>query len=500
MIEKPPLAEPTAEAIPAPPTDEQAQLEALVRRRRRLSVGVGEDNQGLFRAGLGAVAVIIFYLVYTANLEEVIHLYLGVAIIILAAVPGLIWSRGSDNGFPVFEVFMLTCANTYALPLLTGHEKLVLYDSSVITNAALSIVAFQVVAISTYFLVKARPKNTPFWSEEMISEEHSRFLAYGMTLTTAYTIVAGFFNVIPAGIEGPARAVFFGIGIACTFITCRKWGLGTLKANDKSFFVFNLIVQVIMLTASLFLVGGISILVLGLLGYVAGSRRLPYAVILVLLPIIGLLHNGKSEMRSKHWNTVGERTQLTDLPAFFTEWIGYGWPSEEKKQVDSTTAKLLERTSLFHIMCLVVSVTPEKQPYLFGKSYGPIPGQFIPRFFWPDKPQAHVSTSMLGIYYGLQSAEDTKKTTIGFGMITEAYANFGLPGIMVLGFLIGMIFKKLGRWALNSPTLSYGGILLVMLMAWSFQVELTMAIWLSSLFQACVAMLGIPLAIRSVFG
>ena len=492
----------TDQGIP-PPTEspektEEAPVEVSV-RRRRLSVSVGDDNRGLFRAGLATLVVAVIYFVYSAKVENIFHLYLGLAIIILAAVPGLLWAQGSDNGFPVFEVFMLTCANTYAIPLLTGHEKLVLYDDGVLTQAALAIISFQVVAMLAFYLIKALPKTTHFWTEEMISEEKSRFLAYGMSVTTVYTFVSLFFRVIPAGIEGPARAVFFGIGIACTFITCRKWGQGTLQKNDRAFFTFNLILQVIMLTSSLFLVGGISILVLGLLGYVAGSRRLPYLALIIFVPIFALLHNGKSQMRAKHWDIGSTRIGIQDLPGFFTEWITYGLETEGKKEAD-TTAKLLERTSLFHIMCLVISQTPEKQPYLFGASYGPIPSQLIPRFFWPDKPTAHISTSMLAVYYGLQSAEDTKKTTIGFGMLTEAYANFGVGGIMGLGFFLGFLFKKLSRWALNSPTLSYGGILLVMLMAWSFQVELTMAIWISSFLQACIAMLGIPLLLRSFIG
>ena len=502
MIENPDTAEtphpptPPAAIAPAPPSE--APLSEEVVRRRRLSVNL-DDNRGLFRIGLAGLVAIVIYFVNTAKVEDILHLYLGETIIILAAVPALLWSRREDNGFPVFEVFMLTCANTYAMPLLNGHQALASYDKSIITQAALAIVVFQAVAVITYLTVKASPKFTPFWAKEMISEEHSRFLAYGMTVTTAYTIASNFFDLIPKDFEGPARAVFFGIGIACTFITCRKWGQGTLKAPDKVFFTINLIVQVIMLTVSLFLVGGISIIVLGVLGYVAGSRRLPYLVLIPLIPVVGLLHNGKSEMRARHWEGAGKRVELVDIPAFYAEWVSYGMP-DEKKQESKSTAKLLERTSLFHIMCLVVDQTPAKQPYLFGETYSYIPGQFVPRWFWANKPSGHVSTYRLCVYYGLQTEEETQKTTIGFGMLTEAYANFGFLGMAGLGFVMALTFRKLTGWASQSPTLSYGGLMMVLLMASSFQVELTMSIWLASLFQACVAVLGIPLLLRSFLG
>jgi hypothetical protein len=44
------------------------------------------------------------------------------------------------------------------------------------------------------------------------------------------------------------------------------------------------------------------------------------------------------------------------------------------------------------------------------------------------------------------------------------------------------------------------GLFLILLTAWSFQVELVMASWLTSLFQATVVVVGIPFAIRAATG
>ena len=497
MIEENKLAPPPGDpvgsaAVPPAPAE---PVDKVVVRRRRLVVEL-ETNLNLFYTGLIGLALATSYYAYTAKIEEAIHLYLGEMILIVAAIPCLLWARRKDSAFPVFEVFMLTCANTYAIPLLTGHQGLALYDDTVITRAAVTVLVFQAAAIITFIKVNARPKTTRFWAEEMISEKNSRFLAYGMVLTTAYTIAAAFFDLFPHELDGPLRAIFFGIGIACTFITCRKWGQDTLKRPDKIFFAINMAVQVIVLTSSLFLVNSISVVVLAILGFVSGSRRLPWVVLIPMVPILGLLHNGKSEMRMQYWEEGKRKITLSELPQFYSEWVGYGWPTEEKKE-SNATAKLLERTSLFHMMCLVVSITPDKQDYLYGETYTHIPGQLIPRFFWPNKPLAHISTYRLCVYYGLQSEEETKKTTIGFGMLTEAYANFGIPGMIALGMFIGYGLKKVSGWGAESPTLSYGGLLLVLLMAWSFQVELTMSIWISSMFQAIVAVLGVPMGLRS---
>jgi hypothetical protein len=149
------------------------------------------------------------------------------------------------------------------------------------------------------------------------------------------------------------------------------------------------------------------------------------------------------------------------------------------------------------MMCLVISLSPEKLPYLEGDTYRDIPGQFVPRFFWPDKPLGHVSTYRLSIYYGLQREEDTIKTTIGFGILPEAYANFGFFGLVLVGALVGFCQKLIRSWSAQSPILSYPGILTVLLMSWSFSTEHTMSIWLSSLYQACVAVLGLIVIVRS---
>ncbi|HEY9156294.1 MAG TPA: hypothetical protein VIM69_14270, partial [Opitutaceae bacterium] len=94
----------------------------------------------------------------------------------------------------------------------------------------------------------------------------------------------------------------------------------------------------------------------------------------------------------------------------------------------------------------------------------------------------------------------TQTTTIGFGMLTEAYANFGWFGVVGIGTALAFFIKKIQCLARESPLFSYGGLVVVIMLAWSFQVEFTLSIWLASLYQACVAVLIIPLALRKIFG
>lgn len=450
--------------------------------------------------GTMALALAIAYFVFAAKTTNVVHTYLGLLILSGSALPSLLWAKRGNYSFPVFEVFMLTGINTYAIPLLTGHSQLVHYSDNTITTAGSAIFLFQVVAIFVYLTTTGLSKRSPVWTQEVVTRQITDYLAYGMAITTIYTIVSAFTNWIPHDLNSVLRAACFGLGIISTFIQARMWGEGTLPHSRQGVFVFQLFLQLFFSWAALFLIGGLSILVLALLGYVSGGKKIPFFAIAIVLPIVAILHNGKSMMRDKYWEGKAPRPTITELPSFYHEWVGYGLQSAEDQTTRREAPKVLDRTSLFHMFCLVVSLTPDPLPYLAGETYAFVPGQFIPSFFWKDKPPAHIATNTLSVYYGLQVMEATVKTTIAFGLLTEAYANFGLFGMGLIGACFAFCFKKIGCWAAHSPMLSYPGLVLIVLMAWSFQAELTFAAWSGSLYQACVVVLGIPFLIRSFLG
>jgi hypothetical protein len=394
---------------------------------------------------------------------------------------------------------MLTGLNTYALPLLNGHESLVLYSNGDIATAALAVILFQIAAIATHEATTGLPLSGSFWRSELITQNAGRWLLHGVTLNCAYTCLTSFTTVVPGALEGPLRAVFFGIGLVCTFVTARRLGAGELTTNERLYFFSVLLVQCLASIATLFLVGAVSTLVLTVIGFVSSSRRVPFLAAFAILLLLAVLHNGKAAMRDIYWEHE-DRSMPTpmQLPGFFIEWMRKGLtPSTDQKET-KMTAKLVDRTSLLQMMCLVASVSPSQQPFLYGETYKDIPAQFIPRFFWADKPTGHVSTSKLSVYYGLQSEEDTEKTTIGFGLLAEGYANFGFIGVVGIGIFFGFFIKKAQCWAAESPMLSGGGLLIVILLAWSFQTEFTLSMWLASFYQAGMALLVLPFALRTL--
>jgi hypothetical protein len=318
----------------------------------------------------------------------------------------------------------------------------------------------------------------------------------GLVLSTLYTLVVPYLYAPPSGVEGILRAVFFGIGTSCTFVISMAWGLGRLRPGEKALIVGCLALQFVLLSASLILRAGTSIVLLGFVGYFFGSRRIPYIALAVALPILAVLNIGKYDLRKTYWTPeLQYQPSLGELPAFYGEWFQAGL--KPRAQSETKAGKLLlERNSLLQILCLVIDRTPDFQPYLSGQTYEQIPGQFVPRLFWPDKPRGHISTYTLSIYYGLQSEEATHETTIAFGFLPEAYANFGIWGALGLGVTFGVCFRKITRWSVRSPVFSYAGLMLILLSAWSFQTELTLSGWLASLFQGSVSIFAFAFVFR----
>lgn len=457
-----------------------------------------ERGRKLFMTGSVLLAVAMCYLAYKADVAAPEHLILGLLMFALSAVPFLVWARSGGSRFPVFETILGLCANAYAMPVLNAHEQLAAYAPGVITKASLAVILYQLSAITIYFTTRGVPGRSPFWRESIISHQVERMTVYGLLASVAYVWVNEFTGWIPGDLVSPLRAVFYGVSILCTFISAQRWGRGEMTSGEKAVLVCCLVPQLIMMCTGLLLIGAVSLIGIALLGYLSGGKRIPWLVIAVTFLLLAVLHTGKSKMRAKYWDNDLPRPTFTQLPAYFSEWFAYGLePTSGDKTVGH---KILERTSLMHILCLIVDYTPNRQDYLYGDTYTHVLPQLIPRILWEGKPRSHVATYQLAIYYGLQDESATTTTTIAFGLLTEAYANFGLFGAVLLGSFWGLLLKKLQIWSSFSPMFSFAGLLMILLTAWAFNAELTMAAWVSSLEQAIVVVLGLPLILRSLFG
>ena len=75
--------------------------------------------------------------------------------------------------------------------------------------------------------------------------------------------------------------------------------------------------------------------------------------------------------------------------------------------------------------------------YQWGATYAAVPAWFIPRGLWADKPFGGGNTWFTSTYvprfYGVNRVE-TSLSAIG-----EAFSNFGIPGVVAVGALLGLV-------------------------------------------------------------
>jgi len=440
------------------------------------------------------------YLAFTAQARDFTHVLLGLGILVFATLPILLWFKNGGGRFPAFESMMLLSVSAYAIPLLREHEHLQFFSAGVITQAAVAVLLYLAAGFLAYQVTPGMPLRGSFWSVSIFTKRIERTVSHGILASTIYAGVSALTDWIPSDIASVLRAIFYGVGTICTFVTTQRWGRGELTAGDRALFGSLLIAQLVFMALSLLLVQPITLLGVAFMGYLSGGRRVPWRAMLLVFAIVAILHNGKYEMRRLYWEEKRPEPGLADLPAFYFEWIGYGLLLDGSAGGRGASRRLIERTSLMHILCLVAEYSPKQQPYLNGRTYANVLPQLIPRFFWPDKPRSHISTYQLSIYYGLQDEDATQSTTIAFGQLAEAYANFGLFGAIALGAFYGFVIRKLQWWSRDSPMFSLAGLMMILVTAWSFNGELTMAAWVSSLYQALIVVLGLPLLLRGLLG
>jgi hypothetical protein len=444
---------------------------------------------------LGA-ACMLLALWWTGGNEHDWSFFLGTIVCVLSLVPALAWTRKMEYNFPVFEVFIVTNLTSYGIPLLSEHDAVRIFREEVRQDSALLVIAFLLSACLAYYGTRAIPRDDSFWIKPVLARPNKQWMLNGLILSTLYTLVVPFLYAPPLGVEGILRAVFFGIGTSCIFIIAVAWGLGRLQRGEKAQVAVCLVLQFFLLSSALELRAGTATVLLGIIGFFFGARRIPYVTLALALVVIAVLNIGKYDLRQKYWTSESEfQPRLTELPTLYVEWFEAGIHPESQRNAKAGRL-LLERNSLLQMLCLVVDQSPDPLPFLSGKTYAQIPGQFVPRIFWPEKPRGHISTYTLGIYYGLQDEDATYTTTIAFGFLPEAYANFGVWGVAGLGVVCGFCFRKITLMSVRSPIFSYGGLAMILLTAWSFQTELPVSAWLSSLFQGAVSVYAFVFVFR----
>lgn len=445
-----------------------------------------------------ALAILLAGVIFTAH-PQYPESAVGAALIIVAAwFPALLWIRRGMAELPIFPVFALTYTWTFGLPLLYEHPIVSHFEAVDQIYAAFCVAGFLTLATAVWNWIKLLPMRSPR-SCLLISEGSADAFFFAILMAALLFTIAinGAWLAVPVGVYSIIRAVMLAVEALSCFVLSYRLGRGELFGTKALVFKGILLILILISLVPLMMINSMAVVALSALGYVAASKKVPWISFAVAIAAFAFLHLGKSEMRDRYWGDADQGpVQPSAYPSFFSNWISASldqFDAETKHEEDETTS-LLERASLMQLL-LYEQTLSSSVPFLYGDTYVIIPELLIPRIVFSDKPTSHEGTYRLNIHYGFQTREDTETTTIGFGLLNEAYANFGLAGMAMLALVIGAFYGLVERWAVVVPLLSLRGLFAIMVASYSFQTEFAAGVYVAALFQSVVALLGLSIFI-----
>ena len=157
----------------------------------------------------------------------------------------------------------------------------------------------------------------------------------------------------------------------------------------------------------------------------------------------------------------------------------------EGGKTQNTIYDSLARFDLIHRFTHVHRITPTYLPYYGGETYEYFLYAWVPRLFWPGKPTASLANNTMDVDYGLKYPGSS--ATIGIGLLPEAYANFGVWGILLVMSIQGMVIAVLDG-TLNGPGSDGGRAIYLSVMVFLFNgIGSSASIWFGALLQNVAA-------------
>ncbi len=439
---------------------------------------------GILSAMIGVL--ILLGLALAGSAEQM----LAYLIVLFAAVlPSVLWIWMGSPGIPILPAVSSAFIVYFGFPILTAIESSLSYTPWEITRAALTVALFLLTATAAWRVVAGRARQKHAFSEDRHQQAQTvRLIFIGLAIGVV------FYGSVLSGLLGDIGS-YFGlvrsVSLTLVVVTCFLIGVaraqGVLRGAQWGLSVAGLVLIILLSWSSLFLVGGMIFALAAGLGYVIVTKRIPWLAVGLIVAVVTVLHAGKAEMRNKYWDSgTTSISSVAELPGLATEWVGEGLAAIAAGEVGQS---VLDRASLLQMLLLVESETPDNVDFLFGETYALLPAILVPRFIEADKPASQVGMDLLNIRYGLLTAEGTATTAIGWGLVAEAYANFGYLGVIGMALLVGVCCGALAIWGANAEIVSLPTLVSISVMMGLLALEVDFIQLASSLLQSFASIL-----------
>ena len=417
-----------------------------------------------------------------------------------AMLPVLLWLRAGALAMPILPIISGLFFVYYAIPLLRSQAAA--FDSDELIQAGIAVAAFLVAAsvASWPFQERSQGRLSLFDQSHVADLQLAPivFIGLGGGVVFHLAVVAGSLDWLGSSI-GLVRSIVLTLSSISCYLLGHSRASGLLVGPAWGFALGGVLLLILLALSNLFLVGGLMYCLAAFLGYVITARRFPWLSLGTAFAVLAILHAGKFEVRNTYWAqdvSEGQEISVGRIPSMMVDWFVAGMDAIWSGGAESD---VLERASLLHMLVLVQRTTPDFIPYLEGETYALLPSMLVPRFLGPEKTISQAGLNLLSIRYGLQTTESIARTTIGWGLVSEAYANFGYWAVVAIGALFGAICGALMRLSVGAPPNSLPMFITIAATLVLLNVEADLSYLLTTLAQTLGAILivaGVPYVLR----
>lgn len=420
----------------------------------------------------------------------------------------LICWHGAGIGLPLLPLLAAQHFAVYAVPMLNRNKAISGYEEALINHAGFQILILLAACSAAWRLGMQLLKPAPPTAHALsvVVTEGSKALnhiglalisiAAGYELLNVLHATDLFLSMLPSGTQSIVVAMIGAAGMSGYFLVAMFIASGDARRSTRNLFWTLLPLHLLLLTSSILLSSVINIVGAVVIGLFWGSGRIPRGFLLVCALSLSFLNIGKFEMRERYWGGSGQvstNVTLSQLPSYYLEWIGCSADiltgrddsSDAQKKTEGQTM-LARMDNMQNLLYVADKIRNEHIPDLGGETYAIIPPLLIPRILWPEKPRTHEGQILLNVHFERQSRADSFGTYVAWGLLPEAYGNFGAVwGAAILGLFLGLAFAWIENATAAKPLLSLEGLVtFAVLIGFAASYEMVASVLVTSLFQS----------------
>jgi hypothetical protein len=437
---------------------------------------------------VGLVAVML----YTAEQDDPGVVATALLLGVVAAYPLYFWLLGWSHGLPIWPVFSLVNGAFSALPMIQDPATLDEYTPGEIMVGGLTLIGFIILGTVVWLGMTGRQPPPPN-KVLMVAREHSdrylfAFIAAGLFFQLNFLF---WWVNFPGNTMSIVRGITVSLNTLGIFVLAFYAGRKMLTKAQEALLIVMASATALAAAATLIMATAIVPVAMLLLGYSLGSGKVPWKGLITVFLLAAVLHPGKFAMRETYWGAERPPLSLLGMPQYFGDWLSHGieevgFTKSGGRDIEKPeTSSLFERAGNVHMLLLVQKKSPDEVPFLGGLTYEHIPRMLIPRVIDDQKGISHAGNVLLTVNYGVQTIEQTGTTSIYWGLVPEAYANFGYLGVAALALVLGLFYGYVTNLTVGVPMTSLRFVLGLLILGAATKAD-TMGVFVTSQFQGVV--------------